>query len=312
MKSTWVVTLFLASWALVSAYGRAASGTDAEVQSVADIGAELIAGNYEKAAADAQKFLRTAEDEDAATEARRILAVSLRKQGKWREAAGAYQALSRQFPKGSDDRLRYAATSDVLLASPKGVYKGTDEKQKLSDDAALKAALAKWATFRCTRLSSYCQRLGRARSPQDVVRIILPAAEEARGIFLVGPDTPPDEAHRVAKTAGQKLELIKKRVCAGKPWRRSWAGRSGARPPPSAPKAAHARTTTGNWRPSTSSRSTRRLSGTRGNPHGRPAGARVRCAAGGAVRDGRVGPAGMTGGRGARHSRRAAVRWSSR
>jgi len=214
MKSTWVVTLFLASWALVSAYGRAASGTDAEVQSVADIGAELIAGNYEKAAADAQKFLRTAEDEDAATEARRILAVSLRKQGKWREAAGAYQALSRQFPKGSDDRLRYAATSDVLLASPKGVYKGTDEKQKLSDDAALKAALAKWATFRCTRLSSYCQRLGRARSPQDVVRIILPAAEEARGIFLVGPDTPPDEAHRVAKTAGQKLELIKKRVCA--------------------------------------------------------------------------------------------------
>lgn len=214
MKPTWVVMLLMAGCTVAAVGGREALGAEAEPRSVADIGAELIAGNYEKAAADAKAFLRNAEDENALIEARRILAVSLRKQGKWREAAGAYQGLSRQCAEGSDERFRYAAIADVLQSSPKGVYRGFDEKKKLSDDAVLKEALVKWATFRCKRLSGYSRRLGRARSPQDVLKIMQPAAEEAKGIFVVAPKAPADEAHQVATTASRKLEQIKKRVCA--------------------------------------------------------------------------------------------------
>ena len=182
-----------------------------DAQQLADIGAELMAGKYEKAATQAKAFLAEAKDKEAIVEARRILAECFRKQGDWRAASGAYTALSRACPATSEDRLRYEAIGDVLKATRDGVYGpavATGEKRKLSDDKALDAALAMWAQLKCKILKSVCSRLARARSPADVVKIVRPAAEETRGIFLVAPDTSPDEARRVAQVASAKLGQI--------------------------------------------------------------------------------------------------------
>ena len=189
----------------------------AEAQRVAEIAGTFSAGDYAKAVDGAKRFLGGARDPESVTEARRILAESLRKQGLWRPAGGAYTALSRCCPKGSDDALKYGATADVLNATVNGVYKpamASGEKRKLSDDEALEAALAKWAAFRCTRFKAQCSRLVGARSPQAVIAIVQPAAQEAHGIFVVAPETPADEPRRLAKAAGAKLALIHRGVAA--------------------------------------------------------------------------------------------------
>ncbi|MEA3367634.1 MAG: hypothetical protein U9R68_05915, partial [Planctomycetota bacterium] len=144
--------------------GPARAAVADEAQRLADIGAELTAGNYEKAATQAKAFLAGAKEKDSIVEARRILAECLRKQGNWRAASGAYTALSRACPAGSEDRLRYGAIGDVLKVTRDGVYGpavATGEKRKLSDDKALDAALAMWAQFQCKKLKSVCARLAR-------------------------------------------------------------------------------------------------------------------------------------------------------
>lgn len=194
----------------VSGVAQRARADDA--QRLADINAELMAGKYEKAAEQAKAFLGGAKDKEAVVEARRILAECLRKQGDWRAASGAYTALSRACPEGSEDRLRYQAIGEVLRATNKdGVYTPSaakGEKRNLSNDEALDAALAVWAEFQCKRFSSVCARLARARSPADVLKIVKPAAEEARGIYSVAPDTPPDDTRRVAQVASRKLTQL--------------------------------------------------------------------------------------------------------
>jgi hypothetical protein len=182
-----------------------------EAQTAATLAAELMAGNYEKAATDAKAFLMRAKDKEAITEARRVLAESLRKQGQWMSASGAYAALSKQFEAGSEDALRYEAIGDVLKTTVNGVYKPmltSGEKRQLSDDEALKAALAKWAEYRCERFKHFCTQLIRARSPQLVAEVVRPAAEEARAIYQVVPGTPAEESQKLAKMAGEKLGQI--------------------------------------------------------------------------------------------------------
>jgi len=183
-----------------------------DVQRLADLDAELTAGHYEKAAAEAKAILGEASDADAIVEARRILAESLRKQGNWRAASGAYIALSRACPEGSEDRVRYEAIGEVLRTTNReGIYGpavANGEKRKLSDDEALEEALATWAEFQCKQFKSFCSRLRRARSPADVVKIVRPAAEDARVIFLVAPDTPADGPRRVAQAANAKLDRL--------------------------------------------------------------------------------------------------------
>jgi len=206
-------TFLICAMTVLPGAARAAVADDA--QRLADIGAELMAGNYEKAATQAKAFLGETKEKDSIVEARRILAECLRKQGNWRAATGAYTALSQACPAGSEDRLRYGAIGDVLKVTRDGVYGpavATGEKRKLSDDKALDAALAMWAQFQCKKLKLVCSRLARARTPADVVKIVRPAAEEARGIFLVAPDTSPDEARRVAQVANTKLGQICKGV----------------------------------------------------------------------------------------------------
>jgi hypothetical protein len=189
---------------------RQASADDA--QRLAEINAGLTAGKYDKAAEEAKAFIAESKDKDAIVEARRILAECLRKQGDWRAASGAYTALSRACEEGTEDRLRYQAFGEVLRATNKdGVYtpaavKG--EKRNLSNDEALEAALAIWAELQCKRFSSACARVARARSPADVLNILKPAAEEARAIYAVAPETSPEETRKLIQMADAKLNQL--------------------------------------------------------------------------------------------------------
>jgi len=211
--SLWMLVLC----AVVGVPRTAQADAAEEAMRVADIAAQYRAGDYAKAADQARKFLGSARDPDSITEARRVLAESLRKQGLWRPAAGAYTALARACEKGSEEALRHEAIGDVLASNVNGVYKpalADGEKRKLSDDDALKAALVKWAAFRCGRFKSHCARLIRARTPHAVVAVVKPAAEEARGIFVVAPEVTPDGPREFAKEAGAKLAQIHGGVAA--------------------------------------------------------------------------------------------------
>jgi hypothetical protein len=201
--------------------GLAAPARADDAQRLADINADLTAGKYEKAAEEAKAFIGETNDKDAVLEARRVLAECLRKQGDWRSASGAYTALSRACPEGSEDRLRYQAIGEVLRATNSaGVYGpalAQGEKRNLSNDEALNDALAMWAELQCKRFKSITARVARARSPADVLKLIKPAAEEARGMFAVAPDTKRGEAaqkaiqeqtRQMALTASAKLNQL--------------------------------------------------------------------------------------------------------
>jgi hypothetical protein len=192
--------------------GAARQARADDAQRLADINADLTAGKYDKAAEQAKAFIAECSDKEAIVEGRRILAECLRKQGDWRAASGAYTALSRACQEGTEAHLRYQAIGEVLRATNKdGVYTpaaAKGEKRNLSNDEALDAALGIWAEFQCKRFSIVCSRLARARSPADVLKIVKPAAEEARGIYAVAPDTPPDETRRVVQVASERLDRL--------------------------------------------------------------------------------------------------------
>ncbi len=187
-----------------------------DAQRIAEIQAEMMAGNTDEAIKAARAFLKTARDENAKTEAMRVIADGLRKSGDWHGAIGAYRGLCDRFEKASDDYVRCAAIADVLAASKNGIYKGSakikpapgTQAKKLSDDEALDAALALLARSRSAKLRTKGMSVRRARTPQDVVNLFRPAAEEARQIFLLGPNTPPDDARSVGTMAAQRLAKI--------------------------------------------------------------------------------------------------------
>lgn len=187
-----------------------------DAQRIAEMQAELMAGNTDEAIKAARAFLKTARDENSKTEAMRIIADGLRKSGDWRGAVGAYRGLCNRFEKTSDDYVRCAAIADVLAASQNGIYKGSakikpapgTQAKKLSDDDALDAALTLLARSRSAKLRKKGMSVRRARTPQEVMNVFRPLAEEARQIFLLGPNTPPDDARSVGTMAAQRLAQI--------------------------------------------------------------------------------------------------------
>jgi len=195
----------------VRAAGQATGGTDR----LAAIAAKLAAGDAATAAQDAQAFLREAKEENAVTEARRLLAEALRKAGRWREAATAYKVLATRYPKESAERLRAEVVAEVLATSRNGVYL-PDSKIKdpptLADDAALEAAILKWAKLQSDLLGQAASRLRRARIPQAVVKTLLPLAERAQRLFGACPDAPPDGPRTLVRVASAQLDLLAKRL----------------------------------------------------------------------------------------------------
>ncbi len=200
----------------------AALGEVGDAQRIAEIQAQMMAGNTEEALKAAKAFLKTAKQDDAKTEARQIIAEGLRKSGNWGGAAGAYRGLRDCYEKGSDEHVRYGAIADVLAGSKDGVYKGGGktkpaagaEAKKLSDDEALEAALALLAKSWCAKLKGRGAQVRRTRSPQEVVKVFGVVAEEARQIFLLGPDTPPADARAIGKIAAERLAQIQTQVTA--------------------------------------------------------------------------------------------------
>ncbi|HUU11832.1 MAG TPA: hypothetical protein VM431_15005 [Phycisphaerae bacterium] len=215
-----IAATMLLAWAVwvSGAVGEEVLAVPDEAQRVAEIQAQMMAGNTDDALKAAKEFLKTSKDKDAKTEAMRVVAEGLRKKGDWRGAVSAYRVLAERFDKGSDDCVRFGAIGDVLATSQNGVYKvavgtapktGTEtpakEPRTLADDAALDEALALLASFRISKLKGRCGAVRSKRSPQDVMKVFTPLAEDARQVFLLGPDTPPADAREMGTMAGQRM-----------------------------------------------------------------------------------------------------------
>ena len=193
-----------------------AAAIPGNAQRIAEMQAEMMAGNTDEAIKAARAFLKTARDENSKTEALRVIAEGLRKSGDWRGAVGAYRGLCNRFEKASDDYVRCAAIADVLAASQNGIYKGSakikpapgTQAKKLSDDDALDAALTLLARSRSAKLRTKGTSVRRARTPQEVMNVFRPLAEEARQVFLLCPNMPPDDARSVGTMAAQRLAQI--------------------------------------------------------------------------------------------------------
>ncbi|MBE3070458.1 MAG: hypothetical protein IMZ66_09520 [Planctomycetes bacterium] len=196
----------------------------ADVSHLAEIQAQLLAGDYDGAIKAAKATAAATRDKETKAEAMRIIADAYRKKCDWRQAAVSYVGLRECCEKGSDDYIRADAAADVLKASPKGVYavgaSGTNPPQggdatqvaekprTLDDDEVLAEALARLASFRATRLKPLCMQLRRKRTPQDIASAFSAGAEQARAIFLLGPDVKPDDAREFGRMAGQRLQEV--------------------------------------------------------------------------------------------------------
>jgi tetratricopeptide (TPR) repeat protein len=196
-----------------------AAGSSEEARRVAEIQALLTAGDFAKAIDAANTFLKTAKDENAKTDAVRIIADSYRKKGDWRMATGAYQRLRDRYPKGADDWIRSDAIAEVLRASPTGVYtagaagaaKGAASggaATALSDDGALAEALARLAGFRGAKLKARVATIRRGTTPQQVMAAFSPAVDDAKQMFTLSPDAPSDAARETTLAAGTRMQEL--------------------------------------------------------------------------------------------------------
>ena len=221
MKTASIAGAMLRVGLVLGVAGGAGPALADDAQRLADINAALTAGKYEEAATQAKALIGETQDKDATLEARRVLAECLRKQGDWRAASGAYTALGRACSDGSEDQARYDAIGEVLRSTnAKGVYGPAlsgGEKRPLSNDEALDDALAMWVEFQCKQFTTRAGRVARARSPADVLKIVKPLGEEARGILSVAPETErgkaarkqiEEETRKVAVAASEKLTQL--------------------------------------------------------------------------------------------------------
>jgi hypothetical protein len=224
---------------------KAPAEPSADDPRVAEIQAQMTAGNLDEALKAAKALLPTIKDKAAKADVVRVIAECQRKKSDWRLAAASYQMLRDCYDKGSDDYVKAGGISEVLKASPKGIYmvgaatgdhSGTnvpdpakadasktdpakteavklDEKGgTLADDQVLEQALARLAGYRATKLKSYTMQIRRKRTPQEVMKAFGPGAEEARQVFLLGPNVPAEDAHELGRVAGQRLAEIAKQI----------------------------------------------------------------------------------------------------
>ncbi len=221
MKTATIAGAMLRAGLVLGLAGVVPAALADDAQRLADINAAFTAGKYDEAVAEAKALLGATQDKDATIEARRVLAECYRKQGDWRAASGAYTALGRACPHGSEEKARYEAIGEVLRATnAKGVYGSAvsgGEKRPLSDDEALDDALAMWVEFQIKQFSNAASRVARVRNPADVLKIVKPLGEEARAVLSVAPDTArgkaarkqiQEETRKVALAASERLAQL--------------------------------------------------------------------------------------------------------
>ncbi|MBE3099445.1 MAG: hypothetical protein IMZ44_20195 [Planctomycetes bacterium] len=196
-----------------------AAGNADEARKVAEMQAVLMGGEFDKALEQANAYLKTARDESGKTEGFRVLAEALRKKGDWRQAPSAYLRLRERFEKNSDDWIRCDAIAEILRSSPAGVYQpagalapkvaasgGTPAT--VADDSVLAEALTRLAGYRAGKLKTRIPAILRSATPQLVMGTFGPVSEEAKQIFALSADAPPDAAREVCAAAGNRLQSL--------------------------------------------------------------------------------------------------------
>jgi len=188
-----------------------------ELRKATEVQELFKADRYDQAVEACNKFLATSKDKYAMALALQAMAESMRKKGDWLLAQGAYQRLRGLYEKGSDEWVRYDAIAEVLKNAKNGVYApgttapapGSPEAARvLSDDAVLAEALARLAGNRLKGLKTRISLLRHAETPENVLAAVKPAAEEAKRIFNLSKDAPPEDARGVGKAAADRLKEI--------------------------------------------------------------------------------------------------------
>jgi hypothetical protein len=180
----------------------------------------LEAGKYQETVAAARTFLAGVRDEFARTEAMRLLAVSLRKQGEWQAAAKAYADLKDRFEKGSAECVEYEATAEVLQASPKGIYPplagkpaadGTSASPPtLADDRVLKDALAAVGRARAQKLNVRLAAAKKSTSAPEIVAIFAEVIDGYKAVRVLAPDFAPNAEREAAETINEVLDRLER------------------------------------------------------------------------------------------------------
>jgi len=210
------VVLAASAAAVPHSTSAAASGNVEDGQKVAEMQAVFTAGEFDKAIEAGNTFLKAAHDEASKTEAFRIIAEAYRKKGDWRQAAPAYQRLRERYEKSSADWMRCDAVAEIMRNSVNGVYqpagapaaKAPAAGQTLADDAVLAEAVTRLAGFRMLRMKSRIANITRAATPQLVVAAFEPVAEEAKQIYSLSADAPPEGPREVCVATGNRLQTL--------------------------------------------------------------------------------------------------------
>jgi tetratricopeptide (TPR) repeat protein len=167
-------------------------------------------GKYAEAIDVGTKLLAKIKDVDAKLIASKAVAESLRKKGEWLKAVGAYTRLRECYPKNSDEWALNDAISEVLRASPKGVYGAAADPaaKNLSDDGVLNEAILRLAGSRMADLKPVAAALRRGRTAKELIATFRPAAETSRRLAGLAPDVSMVAPHECGAAAGERLKEI--------------------------------------------------------------------------------------------------------
>jgi hypothetical protein len=179
--------------------------------------------DVDKAIEAARTYVKDGLDEDAKTDATGVIADGLRKKGDWHGAQAAYLKARDRCEKGSEDYLRYDAIADLLKASPTGIHvppggakagASKEDAKPLSDDAALEAALAHITQVKLEKLKGRMASLKRAKTPQEVVTLFTPIADDYRQAAASMPAAVKASAEAAA-SAGSTLQDLSVKILEG-------------------------------------------------------------------------------------------------
>jgi len=222
------------------AAGAAAPPVVDERQKLLESGALMIQGKYDEAIEAAKGLVRNAKEEATRTDAARVVAESLRKKGEWRTAAAAYMKLRDRYEKGSDNFVKNEAISEILTASPAGLYPpleaaaaksapsgdaasastsaatATPAKPaaNLADDDYLARAIACLAAARIEKLKGRASAIKRARTPQEAEALFAALAEELRQAQSLASSGSGEAEKTVADAANARLADLGKQIAA--------------------------------------------------------------------------------------------------
>ncbi len=193
------------------------------VQRVAPVEALLLAGQYDKALAEAQALYEGADEEGLKTEAQRLMADALRKKGEWKDAMITYSKVGNGYAKASDDYLKYTMIVDILRMSPTGTYRAVVQSEggedavlpTLADEAHLADAIRYQAELMAKKTTARAAVLmKRAKAPRALLTVFLEVLEEFRQARAVCSGLAYADDHNAAHLAGAQLQDIANQTLA--------------------------------------------------------------------------------------------------